>query len=100
MENATTNAVTSERRCARTQFTLRASQIEFLDRFCARVRRDTGSRFSKRSIIETLIEAMPASLPLREVASEIHLKEALRARALTAGTGEESESEDPSLSTA
>src|SRR5216684_975779 len=66
-------------RTARTQFVLPASQIEFLDRFCTRVRRDTGSRVSKRAVIESLVESIPIEkISLREVTSEVHLKEILR----------------------
>jgi len=68
-----------DHRTALTQFVLSASQIEFLDRFCTRVRRDTGSRVSKRAVIESLVESIPVDkIALREVTSEVHLKEILR----------------------
>ena len=68
-----------QRKNARTQFLLLASQVEFLDRLCTRVRRDSGCRLSKRTIIETLVETIPTSrIPLREVVSEDHLKDFLR----------------------
>jgi hypothetical protein len=64
---------------ARTQFILSAAQIEFLDRFCIRVRRDSGSRLSKRAVLESLIESIPADgLPLDRAVSETHLKELLK----------------------
>jgi len=63
----------------RTSLMLNPSQIEFLDRFCARVRRDTGGRLTKGAIIGALVKGLAESrVSLDRVRSEIHLKEALR----------------------
>jgi hypothetical protein len=77
---------------ARTQFILSASQIEFLDRFCTRVRRDSGSRLSKRAVLESLIESIPTdALPLDRAVSETHLKELFKDQGNSAAEVEDGE---------
>ena len=67
----------------RTSLLLTPAQIGFLDRFCARVRRDTGGYLSRARIIAVLVNALAESrVSLAEVHSETHLKEALHGQRL------------------
>ncbi|HKB70149.1 MAG TPA: hypothetical protein VKH46_04845 [Thermoanaerobaculia bacterium] len=63
----------------RTSLVLAASQIEFLERLCARFRRDSGARFTKAMLIRELVAALDRrGAPPAGVRSETHLKEWLR----------------------
>lgn len=63
----------------RTSLVLSASQIEFLERLCARLRRDAGARFTKAVLIRELVAVLVASgAPPADVRTETHLKEWLR----------------------
>lgn len=63
----------------RTSLVLAASQIEFLERLCARVRRDSGARLTKAMLIRELVSALDdAGIPPAGVRSEAHLREWLR----------------------
>jgi hypothetical protein len=64
----------------RTSLVLSASQIEFLERLCARFRRDSGARFTKALLLRVLVSVLAeAGLPAGEIRTETHLKEWLRA---------------------
>lgn len=66
----------------RTSLVLTAAQLEFIERLCARIRRDTGVRFTKAVLIRVLVAILVESgIPLAEVRTETHLKETLRAAA-------------------
>ena len=70
-------------RAGRTSLLLTPAQIHFLDRFRARVRRDTGGYLSRTRIIAVLVNALAESrVPLAGVRSETHLKEELRGQRL------------------
>jgi len=45
---------------SRTSLRLHASQIEFLERFCARVRRDSGRFLGTAAVVDLLIAVLPA----------------------------------------
>ena len=63
----------------RTSLVLAASQIEFLERLCARFRRDSGARFTKALLLKVLVSVLAESaLPFGEIRTETHLKEWLR----------------------
>lgn len=63
----------------RTSLVLSASQIEFLERLCARFRRDSGARFTKALLLRVLVSVLADSgIPFSEIRSETHLKEWLR----------------------
>ena len=71
--------VENEAGSGRTSLVLAASQIEFLERLCARVRRDTGARLTKAMLIRELVAALDdAGIPFSGVRSEAHLREWLR----------------------
>jgi hypothetical protein len=66
------------RAAGRTSLVLDAAQIEFLERLCARFRRDAGMRFTKAVLIRILVGVLDeASIPFSDVRSETHLKEFL-----------------------
>ena len=57
-----------------TSVRLTEGQIYFLDRFRARVARDTGCRISRAGLLQVLAEVVSAAPPdLRDVASEADL---------------------------
>jgi hypothetical protein len=63
----------------RTSLVLSASQIEYLERLCARFRRDSGVRFTKAVLLRVLVSVLSDSgIPFAEIRSETHLKEWLR----------------------
>lgn len=63
----------------RTSLVLSASQIEFLERLCARLRRDGGGRFTKALLLRVLVAVLAESpIPYAEIQTETHLKEWLR----------------------
>jgi len=63
----------------RTSLVLSASQIEYLERLCARFRRDGGVRFTKALLVRVLVSVLADSgIPFSEIRSEAHLKERLR----------------------
>jgi hypothetical protein len=49
---------------SRTSIRLRASQIEFLECFCARVRRDSGRFLGTAAVVDTLVTVLPAARTL------------------------------------
>jgi len=66
----------------RTSLVLSASQIEYLERLCARLRRDSGARFTKALLLRVLVSVLAESgIPPAEIRSETHLKERLRSLA-------------------
>lgn len=66
--------VTDEPFCVVTSVRLTEGQIYFLDRFRARVARDTGCRMSRAALLQVLAEVVSAAPPdLRDVASEADL---------------------------
>jgi hypothetical protein len=76
-------------RSGRTSVVLDASQIEYLERLCARFRREIGARFSKAILIRILVGVLvEASIPLGEVRSETQLKEFLHAATSVLADGE------------
>lgn len=69
----------------RTSLVLSASQIEFLERLCARFRRDSGARFTKALLLRVLVAVLAESaLPFGEIRTETHLKEWLRSAGMVA----------------
>jgi hypothetical protein len=65
---------------SRTSFVVTPEQLEFLDRFRARVRRDSGRRITRAAILTALVSALvQRAIPLDEITSETHLKEHLNA---------------------
>jgi hypothetical protein len=61
-----------------TSLLLARSQLYFLDRFRARVRRDTGCRLSRSGLVQILIDVFAdASLDFTGITSETRLKERL-----------------------
>ena len=80
MGHVTASMGSLDSRCGRTSVVLDASQIEYLERLCARFRREIGARFSKAILIRILVGVLvEASIPLGEVRSETQLKEFLHA---------------------
>lgn len=66
--------VTDEQACVVTTVRLTEGQIYFLDRFRARVARDTGCRISRAALLQVLAEVVSSVPPdLRNVASEADL---------------------------
>ncbi len=62
-----------------TSIRLTQGQIYFLDRFRARLARDTGCRISRAGLLQVLVEAVSAAQPdLRDVTSEADLTRRLR----------------------
>lgn len=60
--------------CAATSIRLTAGQLYFLDRFRARVARDTGCRISRTQLLQVLVDAVGTAQPdLRDVTSEADL---------------------------
>jgi len=73
---------------SRTSFVVTPEQLEFLDRFRARVRRDSGRRITRAAILTALVSALVRrAIPLGEIRSETHLKEYLYATRKTADRG-------------
>ena len=80
MDDVTASMGSLDSRSGRTSVVLDASQIEYLERLCARFRREIGARFSKAILIRILVGVLvEASIPLGEVRSETQLKEFLHA---------------------
>lgn len=66
--------VADEQACVVTTVRLTEGQIYFLDRFRARVARDTGCRISRAALLQVLAEVVSAVPPdLRDIASEADL---------------------------
>ena len=65
---------------------LSAVQIDFLDRFCARRRRDSGTRFTKALLLRVLVGVLgEAPVPFAEIRTETHLREWLSGGGRSAG---------------
>ena len=72
------DAVTDAPIRAVTSIRLAPTQIYFLDRFRARVARDTGCRISRTALLQVLVDAVSAAQPdLRDVTSESELTQRL-----------------------
>ena len=68
------DAATGAAACAATSIRLTAGQLYFLDRFRARVARDTGCRISRTQLLQVLVDAVGTAQPdLRDVTSEADL---------------------------
>jgi hypothetical protein len=85
---AFTKSMEQRRRAVgRTSLVLNAAQVEFLERLCARFRRDAGMRFTKAVLIRILVGVLvESSIPFAEVRTETHLKEFLHAATRIADT--------------
>lgn len=95
MELAPRTALPPRHSYSRTSLRLHASQIECVERFCARVRRDSGRFLGTASVIDTLVAALPAERILASAArSEADIEKSLAARGRSSARRKDSR-EDP-----